>query len=268
VNAISLGPLVLDPERLAVVAGIGAYLAAASVLAPRFGRGLYAWAAWTVVAALASARLGYVWENWPSFAPAPWRALAVWQGGFQPGAGLLGLAPVSAIYLRSWRSVAAGTAAAGGGLLVWRVISLLTAATLGQAAPDTLFEQLEGEPLAISDLRGRPAVVNIWATWCPPCRSEMPSLAQAAAAESAVAFVFVNQGESADRVRAYLAASKLSLAHVLLDRGIEVPRHYGTRGIPLTLFLRADGTLADMHTGAISDDALAAGIARLLKRPQ
>ncbi|OHV18177.1 thiol:disulfide interchange protein [Methylorubrum extorquens] len=266
-NAISLGPMVLAPERLAVLAGIGVFLGTAWALAPRLGRGFYAWATWTVVAAVAAARLGYVWENWPFFAWAPWRTLAVWQGGFHPAAALLGLATVSAVYLRSMRSVAAGTAAACAGLLVWRVISLLTAARLGQAAPDMLFDQLDGEPLAISDLRGRPAIVNVWATWCPPCRSEMPTLALAASAQSAVAFAFVNQGEGADRIRAYLATSDLSLPHVLLDRSTELPRYYGTRGIPVTLFLRADGTLADMHTGAISQDVLAAGIARLLRQP-
>jgi thiol-disulfide isomerase/thioredoxin len=119
---------------------------------------------------------------------------------------------------------------------------------------------LDGDFRSIRDFEGRPVVVNLWASWCPPCRREMPLLAQTAAAQPDVAFLFVNQGESSETIRRYLARDRLELGHVLLDPAMAVSRHYAAQGLPVTLFLRPDGTLASLHTGEISREALAAGI--------
>lgn len=91
----------------------------------------------------------------------------------------------------------------------------------------------------------------------------MPLLAEVAASRDDVAFLFVNQGEGSETIRAYLAKENLKLDRVLLDQSMQIPRHYGSMGLPITLFLRADGTLASMHMGEISREALNAAIERL-----
>ena len=91
----------------------------------------------------------------------------------------------------------------------------------------------------------------------------MPLLAEVAASRHDVTFLFVNQGEGSENIRSYLSSQNLKLDRVLLDQSMQIPRHYGTMGLPVTLFLRADGTLAAMHIGEISREALNANIEKL-----
>lgn len=88
-------------------------------------------------------------------------------------------------------------------------------------------------------------------------------MAEVAARRSEVAFLFINQGEGPETIRSYLASGKIKLDHVLLDRFMQVPRHYTAVGLPITLFLRADGTLAAMHMGEISREILDDNIEKL-----
>lgn len=262
-NAVSIGPLVFASDRLAAILGVFAFMITATILARRMDRAISAWASWALVAGLVAARLGHVGLHWHSFAGEPWRVFAIWQGGFEPLAGLAGVLLVSALMIRSSLAGLGAAAALGIGLFVWAGVGALTKATLGQPAPTVALQQLDGLPMAISDVAGKPAIVNIWASWCPPCRREMPLLAEVAASRTDVTFLFVNQGEEADKIRSYLARDRLSLNSILLDRSMQVARHYGVPGLPVTLFLRADGALASMHVGEISREALSAGIDRL-----
>nr|WP_244510698.1 TlpA disulfide reductase family protein [Microvirga guangxiensis] len=81
--------------------------------------------------------------------------------------------------------------------------------------------------------------MNLWASWCPPCRREMPMMAEMAAARDDVTFLFVNQGERRTTIEGYLNKEKLTLPNVLLDARMDVPRHYSTPGLPVTLFIGA-----------------------------
>ncbi|WP_459655422.1 TlpA family protein disulfide reductase, partial [Achromobacter xylosoxidans] len=69
----------------------------------------------------------------------------------------------------------------------------------------------------LAAFQGKPTVVNLWASWCPPCRREMPAFEQAQAANPDIHFVFLNQGEAASTVRQYLDEHAPSLANALLD---------------------------------------------------
>ena len=91
----------------------------------------------------------------------------------------------------------------------------------------------------------------------------MPALAAAQKANPDVRFLFVNQGEGEATVRTYLAREDLTLEHVLLDPHMDLPRHYGTVGLPITFFLGSDGRLAKAHLGEIGPERIAAEIARL-----
>lgn len=123
---------------------------------------------------------------------------------------------------------------------------------------------LSGESTTLAALAdGKPMVVNLWASWCPPCRREMPVLAAAQQRESSVRFVFSNQGENGAAVRRYLSASQLDLANVTLDRHAELGRVAGSGVLPVTLFYDASGQLAATHLGELSVASLARNLNRL-----
>jgi thiol-disulfide isomerase/thioredoxin len=126
------------------------------------------------------------------------------------------------------------------------------------------FSTLQDKPETLGNLaHGKPLVVNLWATWCPPCRSEMPLLEAAQVQVSGVNFVFANQGEYAPTVQKYLAASQLGLANVLLDPGKKLGQHLGSMALPTTLFFDASGQLVDTHIGALSSASLASKLNKL-----
>ncbi|WP_054312390.1 TlpA disulfide reductase family protein [Mesorhizobium sp. 1M-11] len=266
-NAIAIGPFVFASEQFAAFLGIFAFTLVTSILARRVDPVIGRWSTWALIGGLVAARLGHVALHWESFAGEPWRVIAFWQGGFQPIAGLIGVAIVSAIFIRTVKAGLAATGALGLSLILWIGVTQLTQATLGQPAPTVALQQMDGPPIAVSDVAGKPAVINLWASWCPPCRREMPLLAEVAASRNDLVFFFVNQGEGSDTIRSYLASENLKLDRVLLDPSMQIPRHYGSMGLPITLFLRADGTLASMHMGEISREALNTAIDKLSGSP-
>jgi thiol-disulfide isomerase/thioredoxin len=208
---------------------------------------------------LLAARLAHLALNAAPYLESPGSMLDLRDGGWHAITG--GTAGAAWLVWRGWRmppcrrplAVAALT-----GLLVWSAGALLTGARDAAAMPATALTTLEGgRPL---DLRtaagGRPVVVNLWATWCGPCRREMPTLATAQQREDKVGFIFVNQGESASAIRTYLASLGLPLHEVLLDPGFKLGPAVGSRGLPTTLFYDAQGNLIDAHFGALNPPAL------------
>src|SRR5690606_8358689 len=98
------------------------------------------------------------------------------------------------------------------------------------------------------------------ATWCPPCRREMPVLAAAQQRETGVDFIFINQGESAHTVTDYLATEQLQLRNVLLDNPMRLSQAMGVQGMPTTLFFDATGNLVHTHMGELSTATLRRGL--------
>lgn len=118
--------------------------------------------------------------------------------------------------------------------------------------------------LAASD---RPVVLNVWASWCIPCRSEAPLLRQAQAQfGERVRFVGVATRDDQDAARAFVAEFGLTGIENFLDSGGTVPGGLGAAGVPHTFFFAAGGTLVYHHAGAIDEGALALQIDELLRR--
>lgn len=122
--------------------------------------------------------------------------------------------------------------------------------------PDVLVRQLDGTGIALPRFAGKPLVVNLWATWCPPCRREMPVLHAAQVANPDVAFVFVNQRETADTVRRFLAGQNLELQNVVTDPAGRVSAGTGSAAYPTTLFYDGSGRLVLRHVGELSQATL------------
>jgi len=120
-----------------------------------------------------------------------------------------------------------------------------------------------GTPIDLSALRGQQVVINFWATWCPPCRREMPVLAEAQRLYPQVTFVFANQGEGAGEVHTFLASQTLQLDNVLLDSGGRLGQLVGSRALPTTLFYDAEGRQVGSHLGELSSASLARALETL-----
>ena len=266
-NAIELGPVVLSGERFAILLGVLVFMVGSGWLASRISPRFNPWSTTVALGGIAAARLAHVVGHWDYFRDDPLRALAVWQGGFDWLWVLPVVVVASIVFLRDRRLTAWATAPVVASALVWGVAHQLSVRTEPLPPPPLTLAALSGPSVNLAAPAGRPTVINLWATWCAPCRREMPALDAAAARHPDVRFLFVNQGEAPETAGRFLAAEQLGLEHVLFDRSQAVARHYGTVGIPVTLFLHADGRLAMAHMGEIAPEQIDAGIRRLERTP-
>ena len=125
---------------------------------------------------------------------------------------------------------------------------------------------LSGKPLLLKDLRGQALVINFWATWCEPCREEMPSLALLAQSHSGKLRVLaVNFKESPATVNQFVATTSLTIP-TLRDADGALARAWGIRVFPSTVLVGADGKVYSVVRGALDwhGDAVARLIAPLL----
>ena len=254
---IHLGPLLVSGERLAAVGALWLFVVAAGVL-DRWSPRLLSTAAWhALLLGLVAARIGYVGSHLDAFRGEPLSALYVWQGGFSLAWGLAGAGVYLVAALRSSRAIALAGLAAGVGLGAWLAASaLLIAPPTATPLPTIAAMRLDGTPVSTASLAGRPLVINLWATWCPPCRREMPMLIEAASRRSDVTFLLLNQREAEGVVRRYLDRNDLSATHIALDPDGEAGRQLRAPGLPTTIFVSADGLVRGTHSGEISRAAL------------
>ncbi len=191
-NGFAIGPLLFSAERVAVILAIVVVLGAAEILSRRVDRRFGRWSYLALAAGLIGARAGHVIENLQSFSETPWRVFAVWQGGFSLPWAALPLAAVTVLALRRPRLIAWGAGVLAAAFLVWNTSHQLTTSSAKPPLPDLILASLKGPPVQLSATGGRPTVINLWATWCPPCRREMPVLAAAAKANPDTRFIFAN----------------------------------------------------------------------------
>ncbi|WP_237713947.1 TlpA disulfide reductase family protein [Novosphingobium sp. Rr 2-17] len=214
-----------------------------------------------VVVGLVMARIGYVAEHWASYAHAPLSILAVWQGGFSAFAGLAGAAGTLAFRLGRTRALAIGwaTLAAAGGL--WFTLqALILPVSYGPFPYNLALTTPAGAPLPLDRFRGRPFVVNLWATWCGPCRRELPMLDAAASHPGEVPILLADQGEPPATVTRFLTGAGIGADHVALDPARGLSRALKVAGYPATAFVAADGTIVQLQLGELSRAALDDGI--------
>ncbi len=136
---------------------------------------------------------------------------------------------------------------------------------VAQAMPAVAVESLEqSQPQALNTLLdGRPVVVNLWATWCGPCRQEMPALAQAQQDNPHIRFVFVNQGEDAAHVEQFIAQQGWILKDMWLDAKAQTGKSVGSQSLPTTMFYDAQGQLVRAHVGVLTPIAIRAQLLQM-----
>jgi thiol-disulfide isomerase/thioredoxin len=218
-----------------------------------------------LLVALLVARLAFVFAYFEHFRDQPWRVIDIRDGGFIAWPGVL-----AAILVGAWNMWRESTLrkplglAVAVGVLSWGLGTFaLHALEQATRLPQMSLTDSQGAIVELQDFVGKALVINLWATWCPPCRREMPVLAEAQRNEPDLIFLFVNQGESEHVIADFLDAEDLGLENVLLDPAGRLGREVGSYGLPTTLFYDAEGRQVGSHLGELSRASLARALERL-----
>jgi thiol-disulfide isomerase/thioredoxin len=289
-EAFTIGPLLFPTRPAAVILSLLLAIWLCGRLATRteldvgWARHVAEWSGWL---GILGARLGYVIVNWSAFRAEPWIALYLWQPGYLPYTGVI-LGSAYAVWRLGKRSLperwsylrAVGGGYAAGGLLAVSVLATMNAFTApgvlraGDRVPEFTLMDLEGRKVRFSDLDGQAVVLNFWATWCPPCRREMPLL-DAIYKEyepRGLVVVGVDLGEPIDTVKSFI--KDMGVRYPIwvdppfhdpgFDRTRQIYKRFGGIGLPTTLFIYPNGIVQGVHVGELNRAILQQRAAELL----
>ena len=122
---------------------------------------------------------------------------------------------------------------------------------VGQPLREATLQGLNGPPRKLSDFRGKPLIINVWASWCGPCRAETASLERLAWSDAArgVTIIGVSTDDYPQAAQSWLKASNATFNH-FIDRRLELENMLGADKLPLTVLVGADGRVVDKVFGA------------------
>jgi thiol-disulfide isomerase/thioredoxin len=291
-DGFSIGPLLIPTRPLAVILSLFLAIWISKRLAGRMNldrqwlQGVAEGCAWSGVI---GARLGFVLMTWSAFRSAPWTAFYFWQPGYLPYSGLL-FGAVYALWRIGKRPVNERRSylrVLGGGYAVGAVLAVAVLGTMnmftgsqmlrsGDRVPDFTLVDLSGQTVRFSDLDGRAVVLNFWATWCPPCRREMPLLdaIHQEYRSRGLSVVGIDVGEDPDAVRRYVES--IGVAYPIwvdgpnrqtgIDSTQSIHGRFGGVGLPTTVFVDRGGIIRDRHLGELSRAMLQMQAETLLDR--
>ena len=264
--SVGVGPLSLSIEHVLLILAFVVALIVGAIAGRKQKTPISGSLADIFLVAMVSARIGFVVRYFEHYQNDWLGMIDIRDGGFDMITGLV-VALVFSAWLM-WRRAsirrALGTAVVAG-VVTWGfttgAIALINQQTGG--LPDVALTDMQERPVTLENIAdGQPMVVNLWATWCPPCIREMPVLEQAQQRYPQIRFVFANQGEHPETINKFLNEQALELANSISDRAGELGRVVGSHGLPTTLFYNADGELVDSHMGELSQASLARNLER------
>lgn len=163
--------------------------------------------------------------------------------------------------MRSWLKIALLVVLAGIAALWLAPAEEATGVAAGNAAPPLVLPDLSGREVNLASLRGRAVVVNYWATWCPPCKEEMPDLVETRKqlGDRCVEFLAVTEESSREDVLAEVARFQVPYP-VLVDGDGVAARAWGVTGLPRTFVVDAEGRISRSFTGKVTRSRLEAAL--------
>jgi peroxiredoxin len=164
----------------------------------------------------------------------------------------------------------AASAAAIAAFILWPFISPMAhsngpTSLVGESAPVFDLQDDRGAGVSLAQYRGQVVLMNLWASWCPPCRAEMPDLQRLANAHarSGLAIVGVNEGESPERARAFADSLRIRFP-IWVDTGQRYGRTYAALGLPTTVILDRRGTVVRAFDGALTFEQMESAVSPLV----
>lgn len=254
-SALQLGSLVIPNELLIQVLAVFTGMLLAKYLGLKISRHIESVAWRIVLIGFVSSRLMFVWRYHAAYFASPLGILDFRDGGWNAPFGYFMAWFYGVVTMKSQPQMRhALLGGLGIATVIWMTGTLLTSLS------DSDIVRLKSEPLltvdgkqiALNEFQGKPTVVNLWASWCPPCAREMPAFEQAQNVYTEVNFVFLNQGETASKVKRFLADNELQLHYVLLDSKGQAGGQFSRGMLPTTLFFDAQGHLVDIRMGELS----------------
>jgi len=259
-QALEIGPLALPYALLVTMLAIALGWFSAKRMGRLAGADMEPLLLRMLLIGVLGARLAFVWQWWGAYLGEPLSILDIRDGGWDAGAGMVAAGLYGLYRAQGQRALRRPVLAAmlvtmgvwvSGSLAIWM------RASDAQLLPQLSLTSLDGPPVALAGFAGKPTVINLWASWCPPCRREMPVLRQAQLATPDVNFVFVNQGETPETIVRYLDQQGLKLGNVLVDARSQAGLALGQNALPTTLFFDAHGRLISTRMGELSPATLA-----------
>jgi len=291
-EGFSIGPLLIPTRPLAVILSLLLAVWVSNRIAGRMGldaQWLQRVAEGCAWSGIIGARLGFVLMTWSAFRAAPWTALYFWQPGYHLYSGLLiGAAfAIWRIWQRPVRERRSYIRALGGGYAVGAILAVAVLGTMnmftgaqtlrsGDRVPDFTLVNVSGDRVRFSDLTGQAVVLNFWATWCPPCRREMPLLdtIQKEYRSRGLSVVGVNVGEEPEVVRRFVESMGVEYSiwanapnkQIGFDSSQSIHRRFGGVGLPTTIFVDPRGIIRDQHLGELNRAILQTQAEELLRQ--
>lgn len=258
--SIALGPLVISISQLITFTGLFAFWGMTYLQTRNNSqqKEILDHIFKAIFVAFIVARLAFILTMWQAYQENWWQLVNMSDGGFLFEYGLIAGALVILRYAIGKKSV----------IKTYLISAVITATILiipifatiiyqaGMELPRSLLSNMQGQEVDLSTYKGKPVVINFWASWCPPCRREMPVLQAAQKKHTETVFLFVNQGESLATVKQFINSTDLDLQNVLFDPDSNVSQQSGAVGLPTTLFYNAQGRLVNSHMGELSHASL------------
>ena len=141
----------------------------------------------------------------------------------------------------------------------------LEIADTGQEAPDMPMPGIEGGVVRFDSFKGKVIVLNFWATWCPPCRKEMPLLESTYKRykDKGLVILGINYNEDRERVLKFTQEMGVTFP-IILDKELNLTRKYGVLALPATFFIDKKGIIRDQYKGEIVEEIIATKVEPLL----
>ena len=140
---------------------------------------------------------------------------------------------------------------------------------VGKPAPDFTLPTLDGTQVSLSQLRGKPVLINFWASWCLPCRDEMPELVRSYEAHKVEAFVILGlnltYSDSLPDVQAFVSEFNMTFPVLLDEDGAVAERSYRIPGVPTSIFINRDGTIERIQVGKMTGQQIDRYVEEILK---